>query len=412
MPSGPEQWRWLLSEAGCALRERALSLPDPVHPGVAEVAGLRTLGSAEEVAAALELAAARREAARKFSEAGGLVGDRDGVEQASNERIARYKASRFLRASPERVLDLCSGIGGDLRELARALGRDRVLGREADPARAFMAAQNSGAEVEIGPVEDLLLRPWPAGTRFHLDPARRRPREGGVRGERARGLEEYEPPLPVIRRLVEHAQDGAVKLGPGADLQAVQDLGEVEVAGSPRGLWQTIVWCGRLAGGAPRRATRFLEARRTGAPEPFETFAATPAPVEEDLAQEGRFLLVPDPALERAGLVGALLATLRLAVRFLAPNLGYHLAATAPRTSWITSYPVLDLDTWHERRVARRLRELGAGLVTVHTRDGAAPTDELARRLRGTGPYPLHLFVLRTGQRLIAIIAGAPGAAP
>ena len=68
----------------------------------------------------VELRARGRE---KFSRADQMFFTRQGLEQATDEQLAAYKASRFVVG--EAVVDLCCGIGGDLISLGRR-GRRRV----------------------------------------------------------------------------------------------------------------------------------------------------------------------------------------------------------------------------------------------------------------------------------------------
>ncbi|RMG40863.1 MAG: class I SAM-dependent methyltransferase, partial [Planctomycetota bacterium] len=72
------------------------------------------------VRAAVELIQARQRARGKFSRADRMWFDRRGVEQATDELIARRKAERFA-AHPE-VVDLCCGVGGDTIALAQRTG--------------------------------------------------------------------------------------------------------------------------------------------------------------------------------------------------------------------------------------------------------------------------------------------------
>ncbi len=68
------------------------------------------------VRGAFALCELRRRGTAKFSRAAEMWFDRQGLEQATSEPVARHKARRF---SGE-VLDLCSGIGGDCLALAQS----------------------------------------------------------------------------------------------------------------------------------------------------------------------------------------------------------------------------------------------------------------------------------------------------
>ena len=76
---------------------------------------LRAHFPAELCRAAVALAQLRRRARDKFSLADRMFFDREGLEMASRQEIARYRAWRLRYC--EVILDLCCGIGGDLLEL-------------------------------------------------------------------------------------------------------------------------------------------------------------------------------------------------------------------------------------------------------------------------------------------------------
>lgn len=144
----------------------------------ASIARLRKRYDADLVAAALELADARRKAAAKFAGAGALWCDVAGVEQASGARVASWKARRMAEAlgAGGEVLDVCCGIGGDAMALARA--GLRVTAVDLDERRAWMAAMNAGCPTRAVDAESLEL----AGAALHADPARRRSssRQGSI----------------------------------------------------------------------------------------------------------------------------------------------------------------------------------------------------------------------------------------
>src|SRR4051812_13988362 len=110
-----EDLEFLISSAGEELLRRAAEW-DLVGDPVRAVTALRRNYPAEQVAAALEQADLRRRARTKFADAGRMLFTRAGLEQASGERVARWRARRF--ADWETVADLCCGIGGDTGALA------------------------------------------------------------------------------------------------------------------------------------------------------------------------------------------------------------------------------------------------------------------------------------------------------
>ena len=130
------------------------------------------------------------------------------LEQATDERIAAYKAGRFPRSGL--VADLCCGLGGDLLAFGRhcrAIGIDRNA-LSAQLARCnCRAAGLNHVEVAVADVRSLEV----SGCRaWHIDPDRR---PGGHRTSR---LDFSEPGLDAIARLLDQQPNGAIKLAPAA----------------------------------------------------------------------------------------------------------------------------------------------------------------------------------------------------
>ena len=77
---------------------------------------MRTMGNPTQprpdmCRAGLALVDLRQRAAVKFARAGEMFFDREGLEMATREEVARYRAWRLREAGD--VADLCCGIGGD-----------------------------------------------------------------------------------------------------------------------------------------------------------------------------------------------------------------------------------------------------------------------------------------------------------
>ncbi|MHC4947455.1 MAG: class I SAM-dependent methyltransferase [Planctomycetota bacterium] len=383
-------WEELMGSAAAPLRAEAAAC-DPGSVG--DVARLRRRWSPPLVAAALELAEARRRARRKFPDHPELVADPVGVEQATGERVARHKAGRFAALGAGRVLDLCCGIGGDAMSLAAVAD---VLAVDRDPLRTWMTGRNARCETRTDDVESMPIR----GEVLHVDPGRRTVEGGTTR--RAWRLEDCRPGPDVLRRLLADNPDAAVKLGPGADLDALPGAGEseVELVSDGGRLVQAVLWTGRLARHPGHRsATRLPEgATLHGRPAP-------PPPRADP--RFGPFLYVPDPAVERAGLLGALCARTGLAAPH--PPLGLPAGDAPVDSPWLTRFDVLHEMPWRPDRVRRWLADHGAGVVEVKTRGRAVDPDTVQARLRGDGPRRLTVFVLRVDRRIRAVVAERAG---
>src|ERR671912_1688512 len=166
----------LLSPEG---RELLGLLPEgPLDPGEELAVGtrLRERFPAELVAGALGQHALRVRGAGKFSRAAGMWFTREGLEQASGEALATYRAGRY--AGFDVVADLCCGIGGDL--IALAPGR-AALAVDLDLVHLRMARENArlhgAGEVAVA-CADVQTLNLPRSLAVFADPARR---EGGRR---------------------------------------------------------------------------------------------------------------------------------------------------------------------------------------------------------------------------------------
>ncbi len=161
--TGPEADQLLIDLAGRA---------EPLH---AATARLRKELSANRVHLLLEQAELRVRAAAKFARPEEMFFTRLGLEQATDQWVAAYKASRFATlARRGAIADLCCGIGGDLLALG---GVGSAIGVDRDPVAACFAAANVRA---AGVSEQVTLRvceidAFTAGefAAWHIDPDRR-----------------------------------------------------------------------------------------------------------------------------------------------------------------------------------------------------------------------------------------------
>ena len=129
-------YRWLTTEAAAKWLDLAAVADEPT---LKLAARLRKDLTAEQVHLVLEQVGLRRRAAEKFSLAGQMFFTAKGLEQATDEWLAAYKAKKFADGDGGVLADLCCGIGGDLVALA---GRGPVVGVDRDPVAALFAEAN------------------------------------------------------------------------------------------------------------------------------------------------------------------------------------------------------------------------------------------------------------------------------
>lgn len=375
---------------------------------VAAVARLRKVcADAEIVRAALMLGEARRKAVAKFGRerAATLWADPAGVEMATSLAVAEHKRERVPVFMSGFVLtDVCCGIGGDAMSLA---AENDVVAVDSDPVRAWMAGRNAGCRSVVADATEY----EPSEGPVHVDPARRDERSGS----RSWRLEDMRPGIDVVRRLVARGWGGAVKLGPGADLEALGRVfpgSPIEIISENGVLVQCVVWIDMPFIGAPARHATLLrggpDVRATERKAGTVSICGEPAAGAEGLpTAEGnraaRHVYEPDDSVERAELLGTLCEQAGAAM--LHPRVGLLTSDVLIQSPWLTAFEVLEEMPWNERRVKLALEALGAGIVEVKTRGGAVDTDQAQAALRGKGDERLVVFVLRMGNAMRGIIA-------
>jgi SAM-dependent methyltransferase len=372
----------LLSPEGRGLLD---SLPEgPLGPDDALRIGtrLRERHPAELVAAVLAQHELRGKAAAKFSAAGRMWFTREGLEQASAEPLARHRAARYREFN--RVADLCCGIGGDLCALAP--GRE-ALAVDLVPVHVRMARENArvcGAGEVGGVCADVRDLHLPASLGVFVDPARR------VGGRRL-PAGESRPPLDWCLALGERVAGVGIKAAPGLPLGVVPAGWEVELLADRRELKEAVLWSPALAT-TTRRATVF--------PGPH-TLAARPGPpVPSD--PPGAFLLDPNPAVTRAGLVEELARD--LGAWKLDPRIAF-LSADAPLRSPFGRLLRVDASLpWNLKRLRGMLRERGVGAVEVRKRGSAVDVADLTTRLRLGGDARAVVVLTRVADRPWALV--------
>ena len=312
------------------------------------------------VADGLTLQRLRDRAAAKFSRAREMMLTRDGLEQASGEAVARHRAARLADGGP--VADLCCGIGGDLVALA---AHGPVLGVDRDPLHAWMAGHNAAvygvaerARTEVADVRAVDLTGTAA---VFVDPARRT--------ERGR-TRDGEPPLAWCVDLVERVPRVAVKAAPGLDRTAVPPGWEVEFVAVGTDLKEAVLWS-PAAAEAASRATVLVDGDR---------HTLLPAPgAEVPVGEPGEYLLDPNPAVTRAGLIAELA---RATGTWQIDDRIAFLAAAAPvATPFARTLRVLDSGPWREKDLGARIRALDVGSVDIRRRGLAGDVDVLRKRL-------------------------------
>jgi hypothetical protein len=386
-PDMARQLRQLLSPPGQELLARLAE--QPVSPGM-ELAlqqRLRRDYPADLVAAALTQQRLRLAARSKFSRAAGMFFTRWGLEQASAEVVARHRAARYGNAA--RIADLCCGIGGDLI----ALSKDReALAVDRDLPHLEMALHNTrvygtaeGVTCWNGDVRDADLTGVEA---VFIDPARR---AGGRRLRPGRS----EPPLGWCAGLVERVAAVGIKAAPGLPADAIPPGWEGEFIAHGRDLKEAVLWSPALAG--PVRRATVLPGGHTMAAPSCGRFMAAAAPDAVPVGEPGGFLLDPNPAVTRAGLVEELARD--LGAWKIDPRIAFLSADRDLRTPFARTLRIAESAPWNERHFARRLRALGVGAADIRRRGLAGDVEEIHARLKLDGPHRATVIMTRVAGR-------------
>jgi len=346
---------------------------------------LRRAYPASMVAAALELTQLRARARAKFDRADHMYFTREGLEQASAQHISAHRARRYEPYGT--VADLCCGIGGDL--IALAPGRD-MLTVDRDPLHLQMAALNAavyGAASVRTRCEDVRESDLAGVEAVFIDPARR---HGGKRA-----LRESEPPLIWCLALAERTPAVGIKAAPGLPREAAPPDWELEFVSVRGDLKEAALWSPPLAT-VQRRATLLPGGH---------TLVSDAGPAVACLAP-GAYLLDPDPAVTRAGLVEELARALgawKLDAEIAFLSLDTHVSTPFARLLRIEeSLP------WNLKRLREVLRRLDVGAVDVRKRGSAVDVEELRRRLKLTGARRVTVALTRMNGKPWAFVCSDP----
>lgn len=356
------------------LRQLAASpeLLDAVVPGDLRVAtSLRERWPADLVAAATTQVALRRRAADRLRDVDAMLLTAAGLEQASSTAVAAHRAGRVAAATTS-VVDLCCGIGSDLRELVAA--GVHAIGVDRDETHAWCARHNSGAPVAVLDVRDVRLDGVDA---VYVDPARRA-------GDRRGGSE---PPLQWCQSLP--VDRVVVKAAPGLDLSAVAPGWEAEFVAVGRDLKEACLWspAWATAGGA-RRAT-VLPAGVSLLADP----STPPAPVRPP----GRYVVDPSPAVTRAGAVADLAAM--LGAWQIDRRIAFLCTDEPAPTPYGRLLEVAASLPFGVKPLAGELRRLDVGSVDIRRRGLAGDVDDLRRRLRLRGSRTAVVLLTRVDDK-------------
>lgn len=282
--------------------------------------------------------------------------DSESTQQATPPVVAAWRAEALKGAGVEVAVDVTCSIGTELHALAEA--GLRVLGGDLDQQRLRMARFNV-PEVPVVRMDALRPAFAFAGAQKSgvvvADPARRNS------SGRIAKLEDLQPPLPELMDCYDNL---VVKCAPGIDYSEFD--GHVEVVSVDGGVKETCLYSPGILG-------RGRQAVVMGASSVKETVSSD-EPETDRVGGVGRYIVDPDGAIVRAGLVRQYAA--RHGLWQLDPHIAYLTGDELP--AGVRGFEVLDEVPLKKARPA--LVGLGAKSVEILVRGVDVDPDELRKK--------------------------------
>ena len=364
---------------------------------------LRKRTTPEVAVSVVSLLELRHRARAKFSDAVSLFFTPEGLEQASSETIARWRATQF--PANIALLDACCGIGSDARAFA---DNRRVVAIDADPTTAFCASLNlkRADDCHIA-CADVTLLDLPSIARngvksAFFDPSRRVTDAFGKR-VRASSADDYSPPLSFFSHLAQHFAYTAAKVSPAIADEALISLGVGVEFVSHRGECKEAILWSEAFGRVPRPVS---------APEPRYTASvlqndgtahalnATGVSLPAISAPQ-QFLIEPDPAVIRAHLVAELAEQLQAAP--LESGIAYLTSGTCQPSVFADIYKIEAICPLDKKAIQRELRTLDGRLTAVKKRGVEAEPEVWRKQIKDVGQTPYILVLTRSQGKGIAL---------
>lgn len=337
---------------------------------IADVAAVRA-SFGDHTAALVETVLLRRRATAKLGDVGGWLFTDEALQQATAAPVAAHRARRLAGMT---VHDVTCSIGTELATLRQT---SDVLGSDIDPVRLAMARHNV---IGVPLVRADALHPVSRGTVVLADPARRST-HGRVFKPR-----DFSPPLDALfdtysdRELV-------VKCSPGIDFDRLEFSGEVELTSLGGDVREACLWsAGLTEPGVTRRATMLGGDGRVEQVTDAE-------PDDCGVAPAGRWIIDPDGAVVRAGLVRHYAA--KHGLWQLDRKIAYLSGDRLPPAT--RGFEVLEQIPFGERRLRLVLTEMDCGAAEILVRGVDVDPAVLRPRLRLRGTQQLSVVITRIG---------------
>lgn len=401
MTAALETLQWLTTNAGQEALEYVETLPTD---RLTRISTLRKLLTPEQSVGVVEQSELRRRGKAKFRNAQAMLFTPEGLEQATSEGIAVYRASRFSEGMS--VVDLCSGIGGDSMALAN---NRRVLAVDINPLAVFCTQHNApNAETLCADVTALDLKSLQQqGFQSALfDPSRRTDSRMGER-RRVANAEAYTPPLSFLQTVRAILPNLAVKVSPTLDDASLQRYAaKVEFLSWRGECREAILWFGSCADSLP--ASNGIEPYIATILHPDGTASQLISQNIEapDSTLPRSWLYEPDPAVIRAHRIPELADLLKASL--LDYQIAYLTSDLEVDTPFATAYQIVETLTVDMKKVQACLRHHQGKLIAVKRRGVAVEPERVMRQVRPCGENPFVLVLSRCLGNNIALLCKPP----
>lgn len=304
--------------------------------------------------------------------------DSDSCQQATPPEVSAVRFERIRRVLGDPLVhDVTCSIG---TEGAAAQAADlEYIGSDLSLPRLVMARANVDAPF----FQADALAPCAHADVIVADPARR------AGGRRIKDPEQLLPPLSAL--LGAYDKHLAVKCAPGLDFSSWEGL--VSVVSVAGGVKEACLYSSGLAEGERREAVVI----RDGGVDKLSDLM----PSEEELAApHGRYLVDPDGAIVRAGLVRQF--AVREGLWMLDERIAYVTGDRIP-----VGYSAFEiLEQVPMKKLKSALAAYNPGSLEILVRGVDVDPDALRKKLRPRGTDPMAVVVTRIGSQGVAFICG------
>lgn len=304
--------------------------------------------------------------------------DSDSAQQATPPAVSRVRFERIKQLLGETLVhDVTCSIG---TEGAACLDAELAyIGSDLSMPRLVMARANVAAPF----FQADALRPTSNADVIVADPARR------AGGRRIKDPEQLLPPLSAL--VATYDQHLAVKCAPGLDFSNWGGL--VSVVSVDGGVKEACLYSTGLAAGESREAVVI----RGGGVDKLSDLM----PTEEELAgPHGRYLIDPDGAVVRAGLVRQFAVCEGLWM--LDERIAYLTGDRIPQG--YSGFEILEQVPLKKLKAA--LGAYDPGSLEILVRGVDVDPDALRKKLKPRGSRPMAIVVTRIGSQGVALICG------